>query len=150
MFNKTVTWGLALALGGALLLSSTSHAADGANRWLGRLQTELQLNNDQVNAIQAIFARDAPTQRQLSQTLRQSEATLRQLALNGADEATLQQKMAEIEGLLAQGVQLRVKRLQEISPLLTPEQRERFAQLRPHGPHMRGAPGAPATPGPSS
>jgi Spy/CpxP family protein refolding chaperone len=147
---KTVTsWGLALALGGALILSTTGHAAAAGDGWFERLQTRLQLSDDQAKAIQGIFLRDALTQRQLFHTLRQSQATLRQLALNGADEATLQQKMAEIEGLMAQTLQLRVKRLQEISPMLTPEQRERFAQLRPHGPRMRGAPGG-AAPGTSS
>jgi Spy/CpxP family protein refolding chaperone len=149
MMKTATSWRLALALGGALLLGTAGHAAAAGEGWSERLQAQLQLSDDQVKAIQGIFLRDALTQRQLFHTLRQSQATLRQLALNGADEATLQQKMAEIEGLMAQTLQLRVKRLQEISPMLTPEQRERFARLGWHGPRMRGAPTG-AGPGSSS
>ncbi len=142
------TWALAVVLGGALLLSSAGQAA--AQGRLQRLQAKLELSDDQMKAIQEIYARDAENQRQLFQALRQAQADLGRLALNSADAATIQQKAAEIEGLLAQGLQLRVRHLQEIAPLLTPEQRERFAQLRAGRPWMRRPPHERPTPGTSS
>jgi Spy/CpxP family protein refolding chaperone len=141
--TRRATWALAVVLGGALLLTSAGQSI--AHGRLERLQAKLQLNDDQMKAIQEIYARDAESRRQLFQALRQAQSDLGRLALNGADEVTLGQKTAEIEGLVAQGLQLRVRHLQEIAPLLTPEQRERFAQLRSGGPWMRRAPhGQPA------
>ena len=68
--------------------------------------------------------------------MRQAQGELRQLALNGADEAVLQEKTAQIGTLMAQGLQLRVQRLQKIGGILTPEQRAKYAQLRDSGPRM--------------
>ena len=135
---KTATsWALAAVLGGTLLLTSAGQAS--AQGWLERLQTKLELTDDQMKGIQEIYGRDAENQRQLFRVMHQKQVELRRLALNNADATVIQQKTAEVEGLLAQGLQLRVRRLQEIAPLLTPEQRDRFAQLSP-GPWMRRAP----------
>jgi Spy/CpxP family protein refolding chaperone len=148
------TWALAIVLGGALLLMSAGPAAaqdqPHGQKWLQRLQGKLQLSDDQMTAIGQIYARDSENRRQLFQAMRQAQTDLGQLALNGADEVTIQQKTAELEGLLAQGLQLRVRRLQEIAPLLTPEQRERFAQLHPGAPWMRRVPHDRPAPGRSS
>jgi Spy/CpxP family protein refolding chaperone len=148
------TWALSIALGGALLLMSTApataHDRGHGQKWLERLQGKLELSDDQVKAIGEIYTRDSESRRQLFQTTRQVQSDLGRLVLNGADEATIQQKTAELEGLLAQGLQMRVRRLQEIAPLLTPEQRERFAQLRPGAPWMRRSPHGRPAPGASS
>ena len=141
-------WALAVLLGGALLVSAAGQAS--AHGWLERLQATLELNDDQVKAIQEIYTRDADSRRQLVRALRQARSDLRRLALEGADEAAIQHKAGEVEGLLAQGIQLRVRHLQEIGPLLTPEQRERFAQLAPRGPWMRRLPHHRPAPGTAS
>jgi Spy/CpxP family protein refolding chaperone len=101
-----------------------------------RLKERLDLTDAQVTAIREVFTDDGPTQRQIFQSLRHAQGELRQLALNGADEAALQQKSAEIAGLMTQGLQLRVHRLQKIGTILTPEQRAKFAQLHEGRPRM--------------
>jgi Spy/CpxP family protein refolding chaperone len=136
--KTAATWALAAALGGTVLLNPVSPASAGpgsGHKWLERLQTKLELNDDQTRAIEAIYARDAETRRQLVRSMRQAQTDLRRLALNSTDPTAIQQKEAEVAGLLAQGVQLRVQHLQEIAPLLTPEQRDRFAEL-PMAPGM--------------
>jgi Spy/CpxP family protein refolding chaperone len=135
MMIKTATrFALAVALGSAAMLAAAGPAS--AHGWLDRVQTKLQLTDDQMQAIRQIHDRDAETQRQLFRSLHQAQADLRRLALENTDPAAIEQKAAEIAGLQAQALQLRVRRLQEIAPLLTPEQRERFAQM-PQGPAMR-------------
>lgn len=95
-----------------------------------RFQQWLGLSDDQMNAIRQIRQQDAPVTRQHVQALRQARADLRQAVLNGADEATIQAKTAQVQTLVAHGVELRVKKLQQIVPLLTPEQRAKLASFR--------------------
>lgn len=102
---------------------------------------DLGLTEDQKKAMQEIHARQREAQKQLFQALQQAQTDLRQLALNGGDEAAIQAKAAEVEKLLGQGVQLRVQALREMAPLLTPEQREKMAKMRHDGPMMRQGPG---------
>jgi Spy/CpxP family protein refolding chaperone len=140
MISKGWTRGLVAMVGAALLLAAASQAS--ARDRMERLKEHLNLSDDQVTAIREVFTDDSPTQRQISQSLRQAQADLRQLALNGAEESVLQQKTSEIEGLMAHGLQLRVQRLQKIATILTPEQRAKFAQLPQGRPRMMkdGAP----------
>jgi len=140
MIRHRWTRGLAGMVGAALLLAGASQAS--AQDRMERLREHLNLTDDQVTAIRAVFTDNSPTQRQIFQSLRQAQADLRQLALNGAEETVLQQKTAEIEGLMAQSLQLRVQRLQKIGTILTPEQRVKFAELPPVRPRMMkgGAP----------
>jgi Spy/CpxP family protein refolding chaperone len=109
---------------------------------MARLQQKLGLTDDQVTAIRAAYQRHAEAQKQARQALHVAEADLRQLALDGGDAAALQAKTAEVQRLLGQTVELRVKVLQEIGPVLTPEQRAKFAQaqLRSGMRHHRRAP----------
>jgi Spy/CpxP family protein refolding chaperone len=140
MIRKGWTRAAIVVVGGALLLSAAGEAS--ARDRMQRLTEHLDLTDAQVTAIREVFANDSPTQRQLFRALRQAQGELRQLALNGAEEAALQQKTSEIAALMAQGLQLRVQRLQKIATILTPEQREKFAQLREGPPRMMkgGAP----------
>jgi len=154
--KTAASWAAALALGGTMLLNpiGPASAEPGSHHgWLERLQTKLQLNDDQMKAIQEIYARDAETQRNLFRSMHQAQTELRQLALNNADPKAIQQKEAEVAGLLAQGLQLRVQHLQQIAPMLSQEQRDRLAQLHAmpwrRGPHGRPGPGSPSGPGPS-
>ena len=119
-----------LALGVGLLAATAVHAAEPtAARPYGRLQSYLQLTDDQVKAIQEVHQRQADARRQLWQAIRQTRFDVRQLALNSGDPATMAAKVAELERLLAQGIQLRVQALQEMAPVLTAEQREKLARL---------------------
>ena len=101
-----------------------------------RFQQWLGLTDDQMTAIREIRQREAPAARQHFQAVRQAQIELRQAVLNGADDATIQAKAANVQNLLAQGVDLRVRRLQEIAPILTPEQRQKLttASFQGRGP----------------
>ena len=92
---------------------------------MGRLQSRLGLTDDQVTAIRAAYAKHRDEQRQTWTTLRTKQRELRQLALNGQDTTATS---AEVQQLLAQTIAVRVKVLQEIGPVLTPEQRAKFAE----------------------
>jgi len=146
VIKTAASWMAVVALGATVLASPAGTASAGPGSphgWLERLQTKLELNDDQMKAIQEIYARDAETQRQLFRSLHQAQTDLRRLALNNADPTLIQQKETEVAGLLAQGLQLRVRHLQEIAPLLTQEQRDRLAQFHamPRHPHGQPAPG---------
>jgi Spy/CpxP family protein refolding chaperone len=122
-----------LGLTGAMV-APTLAADPGRHRahgMAGRLQERLGLTDDQAKAIQEIHARQREAYQQTGQALRQAQIDLRQMALSGAADGAIQTKSAEVEKLLGQMVQLRVKALQEMAPLLTPEQREKLAQLGP-------------------
>ena len=134
---------------GALLVAGVAQAAD-ADRHGGkhraresRLQHQLGLTEQQTEAIRQIRERQATAMKQHGQTLRQAQAELRRLVLTEADEGAIQSKQAEVQRLLADSVQMRVERLKEVSTILTPQQREQFAELmekprRSHrGPHRQ-------------
>jgi Spy/CpxP family protein refolding chaperone len=142
-------WLMALILGSTLLVTTAAsgtadEAAPGAQPWrarmMARFQQQLGLTDAQAQAIRDVHARHADSRKQLWQSLRQAQSDLRQLALNGGDSAALQAKSAEVTQLLSQGVSMRVQTLQEISPILTPEQRDKLAQMSPRMFwHHRGA-----------
>ncbi len=117
--------------------------------WPSRLQRALGLTDEQAEQIGRIFQRNAQTARPHRQAIRAARTELRRLVLAEADQASIQAKEAELQQLMAQSLELRVQTLQEITPILTPEQRERFAQLmersRHHGGHRDHR--APARPG---
>jgi Spy/CpxP family protein refolding chaperone len=94
-----------------------------------KFQQHLGLSDDQMTRIRAIKERDRDAHKKVGQALHQASAELRQLALSGADAPAVQRKEAEVQQLLAQMVQLRTKHLQEIGPILTPEQREKMAEM---------------------
>ncbi|HSF05838.1 MAG TPA: Spy/CpxP family protein refolding chaperone [Methylomirabilota bacterium] len=124
----------------ALLVATSLGAASAAlaaepsqthahHAWEQRLQQQLGLTDQQVQAIREIRARDAEARKQHWQAMRTAQAELRRLVLIEADHATVEAKQAEVQQLLAAGVERRVKMLQAITPVLTPEQREALAQL---------------------
>jgi Spy/CpxP family protein refolding chaperone len=135
--RSALAFGVAL-LAGTLATGSIATAEDTKphdrqawqQRMLTRLQERLGLSNEQVTAIRDVQDRNRDARVQVFRSLRQAQADLRALALNGTDDAALQQKAADIQTLVGQSVQLRVQTLREIAPLLTPEQRERFAQMK--------------------
>jgi Spy/CpxP family protein refolding chaperone len=136
MFRRT-----ALALSLVALLAGTGAAYAQSTQGqtpaprahgMNRMQQRLGLTNDQVTSIRAAFERHRDEQKQAWKALHTAQAELRQLALNGGDTTA---KAAEVQQLLGQTVALRVKVLQEIGPVLTPEQRVKFAQAQ-HRPGM--------------
>lgn len=132
-------WLMALILGSTLVATTAARAADapdpgtapGHSSMANRFQQRLGLTDDQMKAIREVHARHAESRKQLWQSLRQAQAELRQLALNGGEQAAIKAKTAEVAQLLSQAVEMRVESLQEISPILTPEQRDKLAQMSP-------------------
>lgn len=130
-----------LSLIAALLVSSVLAAAtvihaqepppSKGDRMLSRLQKNLGLSDAQLTQLRPIFQQQRDAHRQLGQTLRQARTDLRHLALNAGDANAIAAKKAEIAQLMAQGLDLRVQTLQQIGPILTQEQRDRFAQMGP-------------------
>jgi Spy/CpxP family protein refolding chaperone len=140
-------------LGGALVASTASAQSPPATpapkaegqRMMGRLQQRLGLTPEQVQAFQAAHQRQRETMKSLYPALHQARTDLRQLALNGGAEDAIQAKTLEIQRITNDLLQARVKALQEIAPILTPEQREKLAQIDYQGGRHRG----PRTPRPS-
>ena len=98
---------------------------------LQRLQTELGLSEDQVQAIRQLHQGQRDVRRQLHVSLREARQELREAVLTGAEESAVQAKTHEVQQLSAQAVQYRADTLQAMSRILTPEQREKLRQLRP-------------------
>jgi Spy/CpxP family protein refolding chaperone len=131
----TVTSALALSTAG-YVAADTGTAAPGAR---ASFQQRLGLTDDQMAAIREIHARHADQRKQIWQSLRRAQSEARQLALNSGDPAAVKAKTAEVAALLAQSVELRTTILQEMSPILTPEQRQQLATMSPRGHgHHRG------------
>jgi Spy/CpxP family protein refolding chaperone len=142
-----------LALGSALLLGTLTMGSVASaqtpappapqnrqarqDKMLGRLQQKLGLTDDQVTQIRQVQDRHRDARRQIYTSLRQANGQLRQLALTGTDDAALQQKTSEVQALVGQSIALRAQTLREIAPILSPEQRQAWAQMkhgRGHGP----------------
>ena len=149
MRAKNFVRAAALTLVAALAATTVVHAADPptasdrAQRWESHLQQKLGLTDDQLQAFRQVYAnRDVDAQRQHARALRVAQAELRRLALNGADDATLQAKQAEVQTLLAQSTQMRLQMLRQVGPILNPDQREAYAKMleRGHRGHHRGRP----------
>lgn len=129
---------LPLALAGALLVPAAVGAADadratGRQMWEQRFQERLGLTDDQVQALRQLRERQGDTVRQHFRALHQAQADLRRLAILGTDEAALRAKAAEVQKLSAEGVELRLLQLRDLSNVLTPEQREKLAEMRHRG-----------------
>ena len=133
MFRRTVIALSVLALlGGTGVAYAQGMRPTARAHGMARMQQRLGLTDDQVTAIRAAFQRHRDEQKQAWQALRTAQGELRQLALNGGDTSAIAAKTSEVQQLLGQTVAVRVKVLQEIGPVLTPEQRAKFAQARMH------------------
>jgi Spy/CpxP family protein refolding chaperone len=126
-------WLVAVLIASSVVTAAVAHAQPPSmgDRMYLRLQQNLGLSDDQVNAIRQIHQGQRDARRQLWQSLRQAQTDLRQLALSGGDAAAIAAKKTEVGQLLAQGVDLRVQTLQQIGPLLTADQRDKLAKLGP-------------------
>jgi Spy/CpxP family protein refolding chaperone len=133
--SKRLAWFTSLALAVAVVATALPAAAaepgQHAHRGLAKLQERLGLSDEQVTGLQTIHANQAEARRELRGQLREARRAVRELALAGGDETALREKMTELAGLQARAVELHVERLQEVAAILTPEQREKLAELRP-------------------
>jgi Spy/CpxP family protein refolding chaperone len=109
--------------------ATTAVQAGGPGNQAGRLQRELGLTDEQARAIRQIHQREAEARKQHGQALQQAQTALRRLILSEADNAAIEAKRVEVERLLTEALHRRMNTLREITPLLTPEQREKYAQL---------------------
>jgi Spy/CpxP family protein refolding chaperone len=133
MFRRAViALSLLALLGGTAAAYAQTTAPTPRAHGMARMQKRLGLTDDQVTAIRTAYQRHRDEHTQAWQALSKAQAELRELALNGADVTA---KTTEVQQLLGQTVAMRVKVLQEIGPVLTPEQRAKFAQAR-FGPGM--------------
>src|SRR5262245_22108060 len=141
MLQERVPKLLALGLAATLATSALAWAdapqggTPAASRHQQRLQQALGLSDEQVTAIREVHARHAPEFKQLGQSLRQARADLKLAALNGGD---VKGKAAAVTTLLGQMTELRATTLQEIAPILSPEQRDAMAKMGPRGHWHRG------------
>ena len=102
-----------------------------------RFQERLGLTDQQMAAIKEVNARHNGERKQLGQSLRDARNELKLAALNGGD---VKGKAAVVTALVGQMTELQATTLQEIAPILTPEQREAMAKMSPRGHHRyRGA-----------
>ena len=130
---------LAVSLLVPIAANADQAAGDGAKHQRGEyLKQKLGLTDDQVQAIRAIRTKQGEAWKQHGAAMRQANNDLRRLVLSNADEATIQAKQAEVQKLMAETVTLRTNALREIAPVLTPEQREKMAQMEFHGRWHRG------------
>jgi len=130
---------LALAAGITTVASAAQSAQAPAqpSRWESRLKQELGLSDQQTQALREVYQRDADAKRQHWQQLRRAQAELRHLALTSNDNQAIQAKQDEVQQLMAQSVQMRTNTLRQVAPILTPDQREKLAQLMERGGHGR-------------
>ena len=138
----TVLRAVAMFLAVTLGAGTPAYAADAPpgtapHSWETRLQQQLGLRDDQVQAIHEIREREAGAWKQHWQAVRQAQAELRRLILGEADQPSIDVKQAQVQQLMADGLTKRINTLKEITPLLTPEQREKFATMMEQGRHFR-------------
>ena len=154
LVTKTALVALPLALAAATITLADSGDAKGdwQQQRVERLQSKLGLNDDQTNTIRTAFAAEQDTRRQLQSQLGQAMTDLRKSALNGGDAATLQRKRDAAQQIFGQLLDLRAKELGQIGAVLSPDQRQAYAEMAQDGPHGRhgwrgkNRPSAPTTP----
>jgi Spy/CpxP family protein refolding chaperone len=100
---------------------------------MDRMKQRLGLSDDQATAVRAAFQKHRDEQKQAWKALHAAQMDLRKLALNGGDAGAIAMKTTEVQQLHGQTLAVRVKVLQEIGPVLTPEQRVKFAQAHAYG-----------------
>ena len=131
-----------LGLGLAAALATTTAAAWAAAPQTGsppgppghhRFQERLGLTDQQMASIKEVNARHRGEREQLGQSLREARNELKLAALNGGD---VKGKAAVVTALVGQMTELHATTLQEIAPILTPEQRDAMAKMSPRA-HYR-------------
>ena len=129
-------WPLAGVLSGLVILvsgvmpSEATVARRVAPIQRSTLREELGLTEDQVKSIREIRARHWQSLRETVRALRDARRDLREMVLGSTDESTFSAKAAEVRKLSGQILEARVRTLQEVARILTPEQRAKLRELR--------------------
>jgi Spy/CpxP family protein refolding chaperone len=138
MTKRHATWPVAGVLSGLVILvsgamPSEAHMARRVAPTVERsaFREQLGLTDDQVKSIKEIRARHWQGMRDTVRALREARRALREMALADPDDATFAAKAAEVRELSGQVLEARVRTLQEVARVLTPEQREKLRELRP-------------------
>jgi Spy/CpxP family protein refolding chaperone len=122
-----------MVLGLALAPADAAYARRAA---LARLQADLGLSDEQVQAIRQLHTEQRAQRIQLHTSLREARQSLRAAIFSNGDERDIEARTATVQQLLDQTVQLRVQTLRGVSQILSPEQREKLSQLQATG-HRR-------------
>ena len=149
---------LMLSLGSAVAHADThpqspqlfAQKPDGAMRPPGarsRLMQELNLTQEQMQRLDALQQQSKKQMEQPRQALRQARQDLANLMASNADENAIRAKHNQLQQLQQQMANVRFQNMLEMRKVLTPEQRQRFAQLmqqrRGNSPNRAGSPRAP-------
>lgn len=105
--------------------------------WLERLN----LTPDQKQRIQSIRQRYKDPLKQRRAALRQARQELRSLMAGNASQNQIQDKFRQVQSLQQQLAEVQFNSMSEIREILTPEQRQRLAQImqdRPQGGNRAG------------
>jgi Spy/CpxP family protein refolding chaperone len=130
-FPKLLGLGLAATLATATAAwADAPHAGAVTGPPGQRLQERLSLTDDQMAAIKEVSARHAAERKQLGESLRGARNELKLAALHGGD---VKGKAAVVTALVGQMTELQATTLQEIAPILTPEQRDAMGRMSPRG-----------------
>lgn len=126
-----VLTGLMILAGGTL--PSEAQVGRSGQSVQGRpsLQEQLGLTDEQVQTLREIHGRHRQAMRETARALREARQGLRDLVLQQADEAAITTKQDEVRELVGRFIEGRIQTLREVTTVLTPEQRERFRELRP-------------------
>ena len=139
LVSKTALVALPLALAAATITLADSGKATGdwQQRQVERLQSKLGLSDDQTSTIQSAYAANQDSRRQLQSQLGRAMSDLRKSALNGDDAGTLQGKREAAQQIFGQLLDLRAKELGKIGAVLSPDQRQAYAEMTHDGPDGR-------------
>jgi Spy/CpxP family protein refolding chaperone len=117
-----------------MVLGFAPAPADAAYRGhasLARLQVDLGLSNEQVQAIKELHAAQRAQRHQLHASLREARQSLREAIFARGDDRDIEVKTAEVQRIVGQTVELRVQTMRGVAQILTPEQREKLSQIEP-------------------
>ena len=129
-------WPVAGVLGGLVILVSGAMPSEAhlARRVApierSALREQLGLTDEQVKSIREVRSRHWQSMRETVLALREARRALREMALTDTDDATFTAKATEVRELSGQVLEARVRTLQEVARLLTPEQREKWLERR--------------------
>jgi Spy/CpxP family protein refolding chaperone len=143
MTTRHARWPLAGVLSGLVILAcGTTPSEAHPGRRVAPIERralleQLGLTEDQVQAIREIRVRHRESMQETVRALRDARRLLREMALGDQDEATFAAKTAEVRELAGQVLEARVRTLQEVARVLTPEQRTKLRELRPLRLHRR-------------
>jgi Spy/CpxP family protein refolding chaperone len=108
---------------------------------------ELNLTQEQMQRLDALQQQSKKQMEQPRQALRQARQDLANLMASNADENAIRAKHNQLQQLQQQMANVRFQNMLEMRKVLTPEQRQRFAQLmqqrRGNSPNRAGSPRAP-------